>query len=39
MKKLIIHHVNEDFTEEIIETVIFKFGCIFSITFSNPQKL
>ena len=39
MKTQIIHHVNEDFTSEVIETVTFKNGMVSSITFSKPQKL
>ena len=39
MKTKIIHHVNEDFTSEVIETVNFRNGRISSITFSEPQKL
>lgn len=39
MKTQIIHHVNEDFTSEVIETVTFRNGRIASITFSEPQRL
>lgn len=39
MKTTIIHHVNEDFTSEVIETITLKYGRIVSITFSEPQKL
>jgi len=39
MKTQIIHHVNEDFTTEVIETVIFKNGMVSSISFSKPQSL
>ena len=34
-----IHHVNEDFTSEVIETVTFRNGTVSSIEFSKPQKL
>ncbi len=39
MTTKIIHHVNEDFTQEIIETVTFRNGMVSSITFSEPQKI
>ncbi len=39
MKTQIIHHVNEDFTSEVIETVTFRNGAVSSIKFSKPQKL
>lgn len=39
MKTQIIHHVNDDFTSEVIETVTFKNGRVSSIEFSKPQKL
>lgn len=39
MKTKIIHHVNEDFTTEVIETITLKGGAIVSITFSEPQAL
>jgi hypothetical protein len=39
MKTQIIHHVNEDFTSEVIETVTLRGGKIISISFSEPQKL
>lgn len=39
MKTKIIHHVNEDFTTEVIETVTLRGGAIVSISFSKPQKL
>lgn len=39
MKTQIIHHVNEDFTSEVIETIAFRSGMITSIEFSEPQKL
>ncbi len=39
MKTQIIHHVNEDFTIEVIETVTFRNGMVSSITFSEPKKL
>lgn len=39
MKTKIIHHVNENFTSEVIETITLKGGTIVSITFSNPQIL
>lgn len=39
MKIKIIHHVNEDFTSEVIETITLKGGVIVSINFSEPQKL
>ena len=38
-KTQIIHHVNEDFTSEVIETITFRNGMVSSITFSEPQKL
>lgn len=39
MKTRIIHHVNEDFTTEVIETITLRGGKITSITFSESQKL
>jgi hypothetical protein len=39
MKTKIIHHVNEDFTTEVIETIKFKGGKIVSIAFSEPKTL
>ena len=39
MKTKIIHHVNEDFTSETIETITMKGGVVVSITFSEPQSL
>jgi hypothetical protein len=39
MKTQIIHHVNEDFTTEVIETINLRGGKIVSISFSEPQKL
>lgn len=39
MKTKIIHHVNQDFTNEIIETITLRGGAIVSITFSEPKKL
>lgn len=39
MKIQIIHHVNEDFTSEVIETITLRGGKIVSITFSEPQNL
>lgn len=39
MKTQIIHHVNEDFTGEVIETVTFRSGMVVGIEFSEPQKL
>jgi hypothetical protein len=39
MKTIIIHHVNEDFTEERIETIIMRGGCIVSINYSEVQPL
>lgn len=39
MKTKIIHHVNEDFTSEVIETITLKGGAIQCITFSQPQAL
>ena len=39
MKTIIIHHVNEDFTEERIETITMRGGCIVSITYSDYQPL
>lgn len=39
MKTQIIHHVNEDFTSEVIETIVLKWGKIVSITFSERIKL
>jgi hypothetical protein len=39
MRTQIIHHVNEDFTTEVIETITLKWGKIVSIIFSKPQKL
>lgn len=39
MKTKIIHHVNEDFTTEIIETISLKGGKIVSVSFSETLKL
>ena len=39
MKTQIIHHVNEDFTSEVIETISLKDGKIVSISFSEPLNL
>ena len=39
MKTKIIHHVNVDFTSEVVETVTLRGGAIVSITFSEPQEL
>lgn len=39
MKTKIIHHVNEDFTSEVIETHTLNDKGITDITFSKPQKL
>lgn len=39
MKIKIIHHVNEDFTSEVIETITLQGGAIRSITFSDPHAL
>lgn len=38
MKMQIIHHVNEDFTTEIIETITFKNGKVSSIKFIENGK-
>jgi hypothetical protein len=39
MKTQIIHHVNEDFTTEVVETITLKGGKIVSISFSEPLNL
>lgn len=39
MKTKIIHHVNEDFTSEVIETQTLNGKGVTDITFSKPQKL
>ena len=39
MKTQIIHHVNEDFTSEVIEIITLRGGKIVSIRFSEPQKI
>lgn len=39
MKTIIIHHVNEDFTEERIETIQMCYGHIVSIKWSERQPL
>lgn len=39
MKTLIIHHVNADFTEERIETITMRGGCIVSIKWSERLPL
>lgn len=39
MKTIIIHHVNEDFTEERIETITMRGGAIVSIEWSDYQPL
>lgn len=39
MKTIIIHHVNADFTEEKIETIVMRGGCIVSIKWSEVQPL
>ena len=39
MKTIIIHHVNEYFTEERIETIKMRGGAIVSIEWSKSQPL
>jgi len=39
MRTQIIHHVNEDFTSEVIETITLRGGVIVSIYFSEPIAL
>lgn len=39
MKAIIIHHVDENFETEIIETIILKGGTIRSITFGQRKKI
>lgn len=39
MKTKIIHHVNEDFTSEVIETQTLNRKGVTNIEFSKPQKL
>lgn len=39
MKTRIIHHVNEDFTTEVIETITLCGGKIVDISFSGPLDL
>ena len=39
MKIQIIHHVNEDFTSEVIETQTHNGKGVTDIIFSKPQKL
>lgn len=39
MKTQIIHHVNEDFTTEVIETITLRGGKIVSISFSEPLNI
>lgn len=39
MKVQIIHHVNEDFTTEVIETITLRSGVIVSISYSGILKL
>jgi hypothetical protein len=39
MKTQIIHHVNEDFTSEVIETHTLDGRGVTNIEFSEPQKL
>lgn len=39
MKTIIIHHVDENFETEVIETIIMKGGKIRSTTFGERKKL
>ena len=39
MKTIIIHHVDENFETEVIETIIMRGGTIRSITFGERQKI
>jgi len=39
MKTIIIHHVNEDFTTERVETIVMRSGAIVSIKYSEVQPL
>lgn len=39
MTTKIIHHVNEDFTQEVIETHTLNGRGVTNIEFSNPKKL
>lgn len=39
MKTQIIHHVNEDFTTEVIETITLRGGMVVSVSFSETLKL
>ncbi len=39
MTTKIIHHVNEDFTQEVIETHILNGKGVTNIEFSKPQEL
>ena len=39
MTTKIIHHVNEDFTSEVIETHTLNYRGVTNIEFSKPQKL
>ena len=39
MKTIIIHHVDENFETEIIETIIMRGGTITSITYGQRKKL
>ena len=39
MRTIIIHHVDENFETEIIETIIMRGGTIRSITYGQRKKL
>jgi hypothetical protein len=39
MKTIIIYHVNEDFTTVYTETILMRYGSIFSITYSEVTNL
>lgn len=39
MKKIIIHHVDENFETEVIETIIMKGGAVKSISYGERKKL
>lgn len=39
MRKIIIHHVDENFETEIIETITLKGGTVKSITYGQRKKI
>jgi hypothetical protein len=39
MRTIIIHHVDENFETEVVETIIMRGGTIKSISFGKPRKI